>query len=180
MTMQRVQWTCPICNRRYAIPATAATPSRCPQCTQAEQQSTAKRPAPFSVALVDDEPEEDVRETQPISALAAIELEVAEEAARGPTAAAPITRRTNPALKTLDGLALAYTVIAGLTAVGAFVGLLYGLRAAFVMDPTPARTNAIFLAIATFVGGLIAALTFYTLREIIRVLLTLEENTRQR
>lgn len=139
-----------------------------------------KRPAPYTVALVEGEPEEDVRETRPISALAAIELEVAEEAARGPTAAAPIARRNNPALKTLDGLALAYTVIAGLTAVGAFVGLLYGLRAAFVMDPTPARTTAIFAAIAAFVGGLIAALTFYTLREIIRVLLTLEENTRQR
>lgn len=186
MTIQRIQWTCPICKRRYAIPATAPTPSRCPQCRQqAEAQSEAVeedvRSGPsFGVRAQpdSDSDEEEKFETAALSALAAIQLEVAEEAARGPTVAAPVMRQTSRLSGTLPVIAIIYTVLAGLAVVGAVAGLVFGLHAAFASPATPARTVTIFSAIGTFVGGLVSALTFFTFRELIHILLDIEENTR--
>jgi hypothetical protein len=177
MTIQRIQWTCPICKRRYAIPATAPTPSRCPQCRQEEEEPNSFADSVPVLAQADDE-SGDKFESSAISALAAIQLEVAEEAARGPTVAAPALRRGEGASKTLPVLAQVYTVLAGLAVVGAFVGLLYGLHAAFAMPATHERAIRIFESIGGFVGGLVGAITFFTLRELIRTLLVIEENTR--
>jgi hypothetical protein len=116
----------------------------------------------------------------PLSALAAIQLEVAEEATRGPTTAAPVLRHAAPAFKRLEAIATIYTVLAGLAVVGGFAGLLFGLRAAFVMEATPLRTVAIFSALAQFAAGLIGALAFFAFREVIYLLLAIEENTRPR
>src|SRR5580692_9945185 len=130
MPVERIQWTCPVCKRRYAIPATAPTPSRCPQCRQAEEAA----PPHLDLAPALAEAAEDTNdefETPALSALAAIQLEVAEEAARGPTVAAPVLRYAEGASNTLRTIALVYTVLAGLAVVVAFVGLLYGLHAAF-------------------------------------------------
>jgi hypothetical protein len=182
MTIQRIQWTCPICKRRYAIPATAPTPSRCPQCRQAEAELEAGQvgtAAPSFPALVQADPEEEEKfETAALSALAAIQLEVAEEAARGPTVAAPVMRRAERVSGILPVIAIVYTVLAGLAVVAAFAGLLYGLHAAFALPATPVRTAVIFQAIGAFGGGLVAALTFFTFRELIHILLDIEENTR--
>ena len=115
----------------------------------------------------------------PLSALAAIQMEVAEEASRGPTVSvAPAMRYTARSFKVLEAIATIYTVLAGLAVVGAFGGLLFGLRAAFVMEATQARTYAIFYALGEFAAGLIAALGFFAFREVINLLLTIEENTR--
>ena len=68
---------------------------------------------------------------------------------------------------------------AGLAVVGAFAGLIFGLRAAFIMEANQARTLAIFIALGEFGAGLVAALGFYAFREVIQLLLTIEENTRR-
>ena len=131
--------------------------------------------------LAQAESDEDEKfETAALSALAAIQLEVAEEAARGPTVAAPVLRRGERISGILPVIAIVYTVLAGLAVVGAFVGLLFGLHAAFALPATPARTVVIFEAIGAFVGGLVGALTFFTFRELIHILLDIEENTRPR
>jgi hypothetical protein len=179
MTIQRIQWTCPICKRRYAIPATAPTPSRCPQCRQAEEEAAAGEPG-VPVLTEADSDEDEKFETAALSALAAIQLEVAEEAARGPTVAAPVMRRNERMSGILPVIAIVYTVLAGLAVVGAFAGLLFGLHAAFAMPATPARTTVIFQAIGAFGGGLISGLTFFTFRELIHILLDIEENTRSK
>jgi hypothetical protein len=177
MTIQRIQWTCPICKRRYAIPATAPTPSRCPQCRQAEEEAAASEPGVPVLAEADSD-EDEKFETAALSALAAIQLEVAEEAARGPTVTAPVMRRNERMSGILPVIAIIYTVLAGLAVVGAFAGLLFGLHAAFAMPATQLRTVVIFQAIGAFGGGLISALTFFTFRELIHILLDIEENTR--
>ena len=160
MTIERIQWTCPICKRRYAIPATAPTPSRCPQCRQAEEEAASSaRSVPLLAQAESDEDEK--FETAALSALAAIQLEVAEEAARGPTVAAPVLRRGERISGILPVIAIVYTVLAGLAVVGAFVGLLFGLHAAFALPATPARTVVIFEAIGAFVGGLVGADILY-------------------
>jgi hypothetical protein len=185
MTMQRIQWTCPICKRRFAIPATAPTPSRCPQCRQEEEESAARAGGAVSLALTGEDAadrtgSEDTIGTSALSALAAIQLEVAEEAARGPSMSAPIVRHAEAASNTLATIAMVYTVLAGLAVVLAFAGLLYGLYAAFAMPATRERADLILKAIAAFGGGLVVALTFFTFREVIRILLDIEENTRVR
>jgi hypothetical protein len=182
MTIQRIQWTCPICKRRYAIPATAPTPSRCPQCRQAEEAAATGEPGVPVLTPADsaDSDEEVKFETAALSALAAIQLEVAEEAARGPTVAAPVLRRNERLSGVLPVIAIVYTVLAGLAVVGAFVGLVFGLHAAFAMPATVARTAVIFQAIGAFVGGLIGGLTFFTFRELIHILLDIDENTRSK
>jgi len=184
MAMQRIQWTCPICKRRYAIPATAPTPSRCPQCRQ-EEEAASRTGGAISLVVTEEDASdgigtEDRIGSSALSALAAIQLEVAEEAARGPSAATPVIRHAEAASNTLGTIALVYTVLAGLAVVVAFAGLLYGLHAAFALQATHERTVLIFGAIAAFGGGLVAALTFFTFREVIRILLDIEENTRVR
>jgi hypothetical protein len=178
MTVQRIQWTCPICKRRYAIPAAAPTPSRCPQCRQAEEEEERVRIAPPPLEAAD-EPDDEM-ESEALSALAAIQLEVVEEAVRGPMVAAPALRRGDGIPNTLPTLVVVYTVLAGLAVVAAVIGLLYGLHAAFASPATQARTYVIFGAIGAFAGGLIAAIVFFTFRELIRILLSIEENTRPR
>jgi hypothetical protein len=185
MTIQRIQWTCPVCKRRYAIPATAPTPSRCPTCRQAETAQAAEEAASdgpsfpvMATAVADVDDEEHKLETAALSALAAIQLEVAEEAARGPTAAAPVMRRNESTSGVLPILAIVFTVLSGLAVVGAFVGLLVGLHAAFSSPANAARTVTIFEAIGVFGGGLVSALMFFTFRELIHILLDIEENTR--
>lgn len=44
MAVKRIQWVCPRCRRRYAIPETAPTPELCPSC-QAEGVSTSAPPS---------------------------------------------------------------------------------------------------------------------------------------
>jgi hypothetical protein len=184
MTMQRVQWTCPICHRRYAIPASAPTPARCPQCEKARARAPATPEPALPSQGFHPREEEDQEEDDPVadelSALAAIQLEVAEEAARGPVAASPVIRRAYPSLRMLDLISLVYAVLAGLSIVAAFGGLMFGLRAAFVMELTPLRTIAIFQAIGAFCGGLLMAFMFFSFREVIRLLVEIEENTRPR
>jgi hypothetical protein len=184
MPIERIQWTCPVCKRRYAIPATAPTPARCPQCRQAEEQASARAVHTPVLAEAIAEPVEHANEEDvpigPLSALAAIQLEVAEEATRGPTAVAPVVRRAGSSFKTLEAIATIYTVLAGLAVVAGFAGLLFGLRAAFVMEATPLRTYAIFYALGEFAAGLVAALGFFAFREVIHLLLAIEENTRAR
>jgi len=184
MTVDRIQWTCPACKRRFAIPATAPTPARCPQCRQAEEAAAARvvHAPVLAEAVVEaiERPSDDERRSPPMSALAAIQLEVAEEASRGAPMAAPVVRHASSAsFKVLDAIATIYTVLAGLAVVGAFAGLIFGLRAAFVMEANQARTFAIFVALGEFGAGLVAALGFYAFREVIHLLLTIEENTRR-
>jgi hypothetical protein len=182
--IERIQWTCPVCKRRYAIPATAPTPLRCPQCRQTEEEAAARvAHAPVLLEAIGEPTEranEQDRPSSPLSALAAIQLEVAEEATRGPTIIAPAARHSHGAtsFKLLEAIATVYTVLAGLSVVGGFAGLLFGLRAAFVMEATVLRTYAIFYALGEFAAGLIAALGFFAFREVIHLLLTIEENTR--
>ncbi len=192
MPVERIQWTCPVCKRRFAIPATAPTPSRCPQCREVEEKAAARVVHAPVLAEAIAEPVERANEPEPritpapvaaavapLSALAAIQLEVAEEASRGPTVTvAPAVRYTARSFKILEGIATIYTVLAGLAVVAAFGGLVFGMRAAFVMEATQARTFAIFTALGEFVGGLIAALGFFAFREVINLLLAIEENTR--
>lgn len=179
MTIQRIQWTCPVCKRRYAIPATAPTPARCPQCRQAEEEAASRAGGAASFVQTEED-SADKFESSALSALAAIQLEVAEEAARGPSVAAPILRHVETTSNTLRTITLVYAVLAGLAVVVAFAGLLYGLHAAFALPATHERTVLIFEAIAAFGGGLVAALTFFTFREAIHILLDIEENTRPR
>jgi hypothetical protein len=179
MTIQRIQWTCPSCKRRYAIPATAPTPTRCPQCRQAEEEAASRAAVATPLTELVEEPDDEI-ESSALSALAAIQLEVAEEAARGPTVAAPVLRYAEGAPNALRTMALVYTVLAGLAVVVAFAGLLYGLHAAFALAATHERTILIFESIGAFVGGLIAGFTFFTFHEVIRVLLAIEENTKPR
>jgi hypothetical protein len=204
MPIERIQWTCPVCKRRYAIPATAPTPARCPQCREAEEQAKARVVLAPVLAEAIAEPveranEDDVRlapvssvpiskgpvstgatSAAPLSALAAIQLEVVEEASRGPTTVGPVTRHVAPAFKRLEAIATIYTVLAGLAVVGGFGALLFGLRAAFVLEATPLRTITIFWALGEFVAALIASLGFFAFREVIYLLLAIEENTRGR
>ena len=145
----------------------------------AEEEGALRRGSVLAVPDTDEVAERNL-EASALSALAAIQLEVAEEAARGPTVAAPVLRHVEAASKTLRTIAQVYTVISVIAVAAALGGLLYALHAAFALPANHERTVLILVAVAAFCGGLIAALTFYTFREVIGVLLGIEENTRPR
>ncbi len=182
MTMiERVPWTCPICERRYAIPATAPTPTRCPACREAEQalRDAAERQEDQVEQREEQDEEPDSFETRSISPLAAIQLEVAEEAIRSPVSI-PAVRHNDGALKTLQAISGIFTVLAGAAVVAALGALLYGFYSAIAMPAAPARRLTILSSIAGFGGGLLAGLLFFTIREVIRLLLAIDSNLRDR
>ena len=137
MTIQRIQWTCPICKRRYAIPATAPTPSRCPAVPAGGRGSAPRGEATaFRWPRADDDAADNF-ETSALSALAAIQLEVAEEAARGPTVAAPVLRHVEAASSTLPHDRTGLHGAGGLAVVVAFAGsaLRFARRLRHARDP---------------------------------------------
>ena len=75
-----------------------ATPSRCPQCRQAEEAAASHLDVAPALPEAAEEANDEF-ENSALSALAAIQLEVAEEAARGPTVAVPVLRYAEESLE---------------------------------------------------------------------------------
>jgi hypothetical protein len=136
-------------------------------------------PAPHVVAFDDRADEQRAPQPSPfgLSALEAIQDEVRVAAERGEALPAARVRAAHPRL---EAICLVLPPLAGLAVLLGIVGLLMGLRAAFLMEATAARTSAIFLSIGEFGAGLVAGLLIFTLHELIRVVLDIERNTRPR
>ncbi len=192
MPIQRVEWTCPSCGKRYAIPATAKKPARCPECRQRGATAGAAAafpgapvstpaatlppaapqlgPAPAATPLPEfafEEPEPAVDVLPDFSAFE-----------RAPAAAAaPVMRRKYPALRTI---ALCYRIVALLVAVGTVVGVVALMVRAQALTSYVGTGGAILIGIGGMLIGLIVTLSLFACAEVIQLQLDIEENTRPR
>jgi len=190
MAVKRVEWTCPGCGRKYAIPVDATSPSLCPKCRN-NLEALSQVPAP----VVNDDPAPAVNDTVQFDADAeayaaavatiATEQPESEPALFQPQLAPPPPTRPihsgrRAKFAALRTIALCYKVFAMLVAVAAAVGIFLSMRTVAATEASPERTMAILSGLATFAGGAVASVSLFAFAELIRVLLEIEENTRAR
>jgi hypothetical protein len=175
MAVERIEWTCPGCERRYAIPSNAPKPALCPSC-QSSQKSADVAPNPAAPSSQGSAPAlpparnkepEPIVEVSPFDRLAELDTGPRRSVSRG-------TKRY-PALR---AIAFWYRILAGLAGLGAIIGLIYALLSA-VSDSTAAeRTTHIILGLASFGSGVVGGVTLLAFGELIQVVIDIEENTR--
>ncbi|MEX2287727.1 MAG: hypothetical protein WD648_11600 [Planctomycetaceae bacterium] len=173
---KRVEWTCPGCGKRYAIPAHMPEPRLCPQCRNrgaslgeavAAEYPLPSEPAPMGFPIDVEPPEIDrsVPEFEP------------------PTIPLPTRRPKRSTLRKrypiLRTIALCYKVLAAIVGLGAIVGIGISITATTTVEASPERTNQIIAGLVTFGAGVVLAILFWTFSEVIHLLLDIEETTRR-
>jgi len=170
MAVQRIQWTCPGCNRRYAIPADAPNPRLCPSCQSAAGTGAANPAAVAPTATLGAGP-----------SAAGFELPQVEQPALpqfGDVDAPDVRyRRKYPALRALS---FWYKLLACLVGVGSIIGLFSAMLAGVNAEATAERTVQIVTGLIVFGGGVVGTVTLLAFGELIRVVIDIEENTRQK
>lgn len=196
MAVKRVEWQCPACSRRYAIPADLPRPTLCPKCQAAQnekvEQAEQVETSPPVIATADDEQSEiAASETEPVFPPPPIPSSSTESPqlspppiepagipdSQSPAPAASRYRRKYPALRTL---VFVYRALAALTFVGAFFIFVYAIISVFGAEGQPERWAAVMLGLGAIGGGTLFGVTLLAFGELIRLLLDIEQNTRLR
>jgi len=162
MPVERVEWVCPGCQRRYAIPASAPTPALCPSCQQARRAEGAAD----SAAEI---------EPAPVVIPPLVETPMPRGVAHRSSLAAPHAVKY-PALRSI---AFGYKVLSALLALASLAALLFAIYGAVTIKDAGDRTMAIYVGLGVFVGGGLAAVFHLAAAELIHVAIDIEENTRR-
>lgn len=173
---KRVEWTCPGCGKRYAIPAHLPEPRLCPQCRNrgaslgeavAAEYPLPSEPAPTGFPIDVEPPEVDISvpEFEPTTIPLPTRLQKRST-----------LRKSYPVLR---AIAICYKVLAAIAGVGSIVGIGNSITATTTVEASPERTNQIIAGLVAFAAGAILAVLFWTISEVIRLLLDIEETTRR-
>ncbi len=173
MAVKRIQWVCPNCRRRYAIPEDAPTPKLCPDCQTAPPPTAAEDPR----AAVPEPGPESVTPPSPLGPEQFQFEEPGSSAVQFADRSRSSGRKRYPALRAIS---FWYKILSGLAAVGAVFGLFYAVMAAVSTEATAERTNQIVGGLIALAGGLVSAVTLLACAELIRVVIDIEENTRSK
>ncbi len=193
MALERIEWTCPDCGKRFAIPANATMPKRCPSCQQSATQKVAtptetppvKRPPqsakPVISALEPPLPNFDGVESQSKETIAPL-IAVPTSHSRG------INQRNLPRIyPALRTLSLVSRVLGGMVVA---LTLYFNVRVSLFLAQDEIRrsfkksadyiftiieVNILILLIGAFWGMLLFALA-----ELILLMIDIEENTRKK
>lgn len=180
MTVQRVEWTCPGCRKRFAIPAQMAEPEFCPACRSSKAAVVAAPPPVPKVReeqLTVDAAEEATEATLPDFDLFDAEHGHKRHVHR-PRAKASRQRSTSyPALRIL---VICFRVLAGLVAVSALWGFYDLIRGVTSAKESSLRGVLIDAGLHWFALKLIGIVVLIAIGELILLLLDIESNTRQR
>ncbi len=179
MPVKRVEWECPGCKRRFAIPAEVPTPQLCPQCQAAPPSPTPSPTLPATPQVppsgIDEIDVEEENVTLPQLDVGDVpSFQLGPQRTRAIHPGEPV-RRKYPTLRMIASL---YKLLAALLAVGALAGLFRALMTAFNAEDFAGRTASIMVGLYVFGGGIFAAVGLLAAAELIHVLLDIEENTR--
>ena len=153
MAVSRVEWECPGCRRKFAVPANQPRPELCPQC-----RTSGGGAQPVDVS----EPEVSFGVYQPT-------------AAPMPQAARPVKRRRYGELQTLS---LALKVMAVLLALSTLVHFGATAVATLQLPGTEARLMGVYLCFGILLGGATLSLVLYSFAVLLLVAVDVEYNTR--
>jgi hypothetical protein len=159
MAIERIEWQCPQCERRYAIPADLPIPSLCPKC-----QPDTEQPTPTSPGISDLAP--------PNSIDVAFETPTGER-----DTGADRYRRKYPALRVISLFYRCLAVVIILATVVAFVS---GVIGVFQAEDQSARWAAVAIGLGSLMGGILGSVTVLAFAKMIQLMLDIEQNTRQR
>lgn len=186
MAVKRVEWSCPQCGRKYAIPASARTPSICPACKeQADSQPRESRDETIPSVIAEgdagiDFPVFPVSNPEPdVSDHSTSEEPFVPRIEPEPEPRTPAGKRKRHKYPALRFVSIAYKVFAALAAVAALLALFASLLAAVASSDAVVGTVSIALGIEAFIACAFAAVSLLALGELIQVALDIESNTRQ-
>ena len=167
MPVQRVEWQCPGCQRKFAIPSQQPRPKICPDCqknaaVQQRRPAAATYPAPSAI-----EPELDF-------AAYPTEAEPAVSSAPAPSPR-PVKRRRYEVLRTIS---LWFKIQSGMLAFLLLVALVQMGRNIFDLPPGDVQQLAIFSWLVTMIGGVTVVLIVYSFAVLLLVAMDIEHNTR--
>jgi len=183
MALKRVEWTCPGCGKRYAIPAHVPEPKLCPTCRSRPPAPVEAADAPFldpppmMPVVIDTSPRIEIE--PPDIEIPQFETEpppIVPMPIRSPLPARAVIRKRYPALRVVI---VCYKFLAALVAIGALAGVVAAIVAVATTEASPERTINILAGLGSFAAGLIGAVTLFAFGELIQVQLDIEENTRK-
>ncbi len=182
MAVERVQWQCPQCDRRYAIPSHLPKPELCPKCqvdderydaiASAEDPSKKRRPPDSTTINTPNVTFPPAPAEPPDLRPAAVET-----AADDRTWLTARYRRKYPALQTISFIYKCFAVFVFLASIAGFV---YAIVSMVGAEGQSQRWNAAMLGMGALAGGVFGGVTLLASSELIRVLLDIERNTRRR
>lgn len=175
MAIERIEWQCPQCERRYAIPADLPCPSLCPKCQPDAEQPEAPGPKVDSIRVA----------AQPVTTLSGVSPmppqlrdDVAFETPTGEREFdAGRYRRKYPALRIIS---LFYRCLAAVIILASVVAFVSGVVGVFQANEQSARWAAAAIGLGSLVGGTFCSVSVLALAELIKLMLDIEQNTRQR
>ncbi|VAX41950.1 hypothetical protein MNBD_PLANCTO02-2512 [hydrothermal vent metagenome] len=180
MAQKRIEWACPECNKRFAIPSNANLPERCPDCQQsASQKEEIKIKIPPPLPAIDT-PLPHFEGAEPVEIAA-------------PSIAVPAQQRNRISNKnvprkypTLRMVSLGYRVLGWLIVLATLgSNLIESMRIVELNDKHFFKSTSSFMA--TFIGrntailitGSFFALIAFAFAELIILFIDIEENTRE-
>ncbi len=181
MEQKRIEWACPKCNKRFAIPANANLPEQCPDCQKlASRKEEIKIKIPPSLPTIET-PLPHFKGAEPIET-------------KAPSIAVPAQQRSQISNKnlprkypTLRLVSLGYRVLGGLIVLATLgSNLIESMRIVELNDKHLFKSTSSFMA--AFIGRNTAILltgSFFVLiafasAELIILFINIEENTREK
>jgi hypothetical protein len=172
MTVARIEWQCPGCERKFAIPANQPRPKLCPHC---QQTATAipKRPAQTPpIAAYADEPviesELDFNEAPPESS--------AFVGGGGSLPSRPAKRRRYGELRSLSGV---LKIMAGLIGLLTIVMLFESIHMLMDAPTGDVRRYLVYYSLGIMIGGATATISVYAFAVLLLMAMDIEHNTRR-
>jgi hypothetical protein len=166
MPVERVEWQCPNCKKRYAIPANLPRPSLCPKCQPTQEPENvapdAEPPVPPQPAPTEPPAQQPPEVSPPASP---------------PDFAPARYRRKYPALRVIS---LFYRISAGFIVLATVVAFVASIVGIFRAENQDARWNLVYFGLGSLVGGAFWSVSVLAFAELIQVALDIEQNTRQK
>jgi hypothetical protein len=171
MAVQRVEWQCPGCQRKFAIPNQQPRPKLCPECQRSQTPAHPRRPpagsGSFSAqASLETEPEFADYPAEPPAMLPS-------PPGQSPR---PVKRRRYEELRTLS---LVLKILAALIGLLTMILLGEAARALMATEAGDLRRYMVYYCLGILLGGSTAALLVYSFSVLMLVALDVEYNTRQ-
>ncbi len=172
MSVERIEWQCPGCHRKFAIPSNQPRPKLCPHCQQTAQ-AVPRQPAPSPAVAAHVSP-----------AIAEPEVEFAEVPVATPPLGGgasspsprPVKRRRYQELRTLS---VVLKIMAGLIGFLMIGMLVENGRLVMETEEGDLRRYLVYQCLGTLIGGSTAVLLVYAFAVLLVVAADIEHNTRQ-
>ena len=170
MAVQRIEWQCPGCGKKFAIPEQTPRPKLCPNCQKTRSVPPPRPPAsaPTMPAVNRGVPVEFVEEEEEFAPPPVLP---------GPQAPAsrPARRRRYQELRTLSVVLKILAALIGLMTIVLVVDLGMDLNNLPAGEP---RKYAVYTCLALLIGGTTTALLVFSFSTVLLVAVDVEYNTR--